>query len=129
MIFLKNLIFKNKKNKESIKWDDYSAWIHIDDKFTDDKVEVALSEARTFMYLEAIKVKENYRNQLVGTKKMIEIVHYAKQRKKSIILKVSDAMGSDINRLKEFYQRFGFVEGELIETYRHNMFLYIEVKD
>lgn len=115
-----------KKKEQSIQWEDYSNWEKIDNIFSNKKVIVAVSEADTFLYVEAIKVKEKYRNKGYGTKKMQEIIKYATDKNKSIILKASDAMGSDLDRLYEFYNRFGFKKGNLISNYHHNMYLHIK---
>jgi GNAT superfamily N-acetyltransferase len=58
--------------------------------------------------LESIILPVLFRNLGLGSKIMRSIVEYADQHTYLILLNPSDAFGSDLKRLTQFYSRFGF---------------------
>jgi GNAT superfamily N-acetyltransferase len=64
------------------------------------------------IYLSSIKVQPKERNQGLGTKAMQDIIKYADTKGKRITLTPSSDFGGNVNRLKEFYKRLGFVENK-----------------
>lgn len=114
--------FRKKKIQPEVR-EDHSEWKKIDRYFKHKNAVVAVEEADTFLYVVLIKVKEHYRNQGIGSLVMRRILWYSKRFKKDIVLEATDIVGSDLERLKLFYRRFGFVEGKLARIpYNHNMY-------
>jgi len=73
-----------------------------------DTVDSFLWEDDDNVYLERISVNE--RGQGTGTQFMNELIEYANRSNKNIILEPDEDLGGDLERLKEFYSRFGFSE-------------------
>lgn len=67
---------------------------------------------RDELYLSKIIVPNNKQNEGIGTKVMIELCKYADQKNLIISLNPSDEYGGNVNKLKRFYKRFGFVENK-----------------
>lgn len=65
------------------------------------------------MTLSRIEVPSEMRGQGAGSDAMNQIVDYATQNGKTVTLSPSTSFGgSSVNRLKDFYKRFGFVENK-----------------
>lgn len=63
--------------------------------------------------LSRIVVDESKRNQGLGTKAMNDLIQYADTTGKTITLSPSADFGAtSVNRLKDFYKQFGFVENK-----------------
>ena len=61
--------------------------------------------------LSRIEVPKEQRGKQVGTKAMEDIIKYADENNKRIVLTPStDFGGTSVKRLKEFYKKFGFIE-------------------
>jgi predicted GNAT family acetyltransferase len=65
-------------------------------------------ENKTSLILSRIVIKDECREQGVGTKIMRELVNYADNNKQIIALTPSSDFGGNKNRLIQFYKRFGF---------------------
>lgn len=61
-----------------------------------------------YIYLLFIKIKKNCREKGIGTKVMSEVIKYANVHQLPIVLWATDTFGSDMKRLRKFYQRLGF---------------------
>lgn len=115
-------MFLKREKKEEFNYDS-SEWINIDRLFSHRHVLFAASEADTYIYLEGIKVKHSFRNKGYGTTVLKRLIYYANRTNKVILLEATDSMGSDLNRLIKFYERFGFISGKMeYIRKRHNMF-------
>lgn len=70
------------------------------------------------MYIESIIIYESKRCQGIGTKVINEVCKYADEN--SLILSVtpSNHLGSNLERLTDFYKRFGFVYNNYSQTAR-----------
>jgi predicted GNAT family acetyltransferase len=62
--------------------------------------------------LSRIVVPKELRNQGVGKQVMSDITQYADQAGKQVVLSPSADFGGNVNRLKEFYKEFGFIENK-----------------
>ena len=82
--------------------------------------------------LSRIEVPKEQRGKQVGTKAMEDIIKYADENNKRIVLTPStDFGGTSVKRLKEFYKKFGFIEntGKNKDfTTKENMYRNPEVK-
>jgi predicted GNAT family N-acyltransferase len=63
-----------------------------------------------YIFLQKIIVKKKRRNSGLGTFVMRDIIEFCNENNLKLTLSVSDLYGSDINRLKQFYENLGFVE-------------------
>ena len=63
-----------------------------------------------YIYLSKIIVPSDRREEGIGTKVMLELCKYADQKNRMITLNPTDEFGGNVNKLKRFYKRFGFVE-------------------
>jgi GNAT superfamily N-acetyltransferase len=75
-------------------------------------LDVAVRERGDVITLDKIVVPEDGRGQGAGTQTMQALVDYADAQSKAIALSPTDDFGGDTKRLREFYQRFGFVENK-----------------
>lgn len=65
-------------------------------------------ENRSSLILSKIVIKDEYKNQGIGSKIMQDLVNYADKTKKIIALTPASDFGGNKNRLIQFYKRFGF---------------------
>jgi GNAT superfamily N-acetyltransferase len=63
---------------------------------------------KDYLYLHKIGVPEEYKNQGVGSKVMQILCDFCDQYNLIFKLSPTDAFGSEIDRLTNFYKRFGF---------------------
>ena len=56
-----------------------------------------------------IVISKQSRNKGIATDILNTVIEYADQVKKIVTLTAADDYGSDLKRLKKFYQRFGFI--------------------
>ncbi|MDZ7789737.1 MAG: hypothetical protein U5L08_04435 [Xanthomonadales bacterium] len=75
-------------------------------------VEMAVRERDDVITLDKIVVPEDGRGQGTGTQTMQALVDYADARGKAIALSPTADFGGDAKRLRDFYQRFGFVDNK-----------------
>lgn len=61
-----------------------------------------------YIYLVKIRIKKSIRNSGYGSLIMSDLIKFANTYNVRIILYPSDTLGSDINRLYEFYIKHGF---------------------
>jgi len=82
-------------------------------KFNTNGIEFTILEFPTSIKLSALKIPKELRKQGLGTEFMEELVKYADQKKKLVVLTPSKDFGATSkNRLIKFYKRFGFVENK-----------------
>lgn len=111
-----------RKKTENLK-EDWSEWKSIGRLFRHKNANVMVYEADTFLYLFELEVKEKKRGQGIGTAIMKRLIWYAKRVGKDVVLEASDALGTDLETVYRFYEKFGFQKGKLERVpYRHNMF-------
>lgn len=77
------------------------------------EVEIALRYYDS-IYLTLIKIPDSLKGRGIATQFMDDLIKWADERSFVITLSPTDNMGSDLPRLIEFYQRFGFIKN------RHN---------
>ena len=65
-------------------------------------------ENRTSIKLPRIIIKKEFRNEGIGSKIMTDLVAYADKNKQIIVLTPAKDFGGSVNRLIQFYKRFGF---------------------
>lgn len=84
---------------------------------------VKVLDYENYVYLYSILVEEQERGKGHGTKALKEVIAYANAKKKPLLLFATHELGSDVDRLKEWYQTFGFYEEwNVIHTdYNYNM--------
>ena len=76
-------------------------------------VKSSVSEGRESITLHSLKVDEQNQRQGLGTAFMQDLINYADDVKKAVLLSPSIDFGaSSVSRLKEFYKRFGFEENK-----------------
>ena len=76
-------------------------------------IDWSISETDTEINLSKIVVPKESRGSGIGTKAMEDLIRYADENKKRIVLTPSKDFGaSSVARLVEFYKRFGFVENK-----------------
>lgn len=63
-------------------------------------------------YIDIYMIKTNEHKSGYGTKIMNDICEWADSRNKILVLTPSDEYGMNINFLKKFYKKFGFVENK-----------------
>lgn len=82
---------------------------YIIDKYKDSELE--LWDKRDKLYLSKIKVKDKGKGE--GSKIMEEVISYADKNNKIITLTPDTSYGAtSVNRLKDFYKKFGFIENK-----------------
>jgi GNAT superfamily N-acetyltransferase len=82
----------------------------ISAKYPDVKLDVF--DNKNNINLSRIVVPKEMRGQGVGSQVMQDIVQYADDVKKPVTLTPSSDFGGNVNRLKDFYKQFGFVENK-----------------
>jgi hypothetical protein len=86
---------------------------HIEDelkqKYPDIKFELYPNEKHKRIYLTGFMVPYNMRGTGIGTSFMNDLTSLADQHGYKLTLTPSSSYGGNVNRLKDFYQRFGFV--------------------
>ena len=65
-------------------------------------------ENRTSIKLPRIIIKKEFRNEGIGSKIMADLVAYADKNNQIIVLTPAKDFGGSVNRLIQFYKRFGF---------------------
>ena len=81
------------------------------------------------VYLTLIKVPEELKGKGIATQFMKDLIEWADKSGLIITLSPTNTMGSDIERLKKFYERFGFVKNRkngLTEKYAGAMIRFPE---
>lgn len=77
------------------------------------KFDVMENPKKGELYLSRIEVPKEQRGSGIGTQAMQDLVNYANQTNQKITLSPSTDFGAtSVNRLKDFYKRFGFVENK-----------------
>jgi predicted GNAT family acetyltransferase len=82
----------------------------ISAKYPDVKLDVF--DNKNNINLNRIVVPKEMRGQGIGSQVMQDIVQYADDVKKPVTLTPSSDFGGNVNRLKDFYKQFGFVENK-----------------
>ena len=86
---------------------------HIEDelkqKYPDIRFELYPNEKYKRIYLTGFMVPYNMRGTGIGTSFMNDLTSLADQHGYKLTLTPSSSYGGNVNRLKDFYQRFGFV--------------------
>ena len=72
---------------------------------------------KDYIKLVGISIKNKAKGEGIGQSIMLEIIDYADNHSIPIKLQATDVLGSDIDRLVNFYKKFGFVETDK----EHNM--------
>lgn len=112
-----------KKPKPVVVDYDYSGWKPVSRIFRQKHADVQVFEARTYMYIMIIDVDVDRRKQGIGSSVMKRILWYAKRFNKDVVLEASDALGTSLNDLFEFYGNHGFEQGKIERIHcRHNMY-------
>jgi hypothetical protein len=78
-------------------------------KYTDIRFELYPNEKFKRIYLTGFIVPASLRNTGIGTKFMEDLTRLADEHGYKLTLSPSSSYGGNVNRLKDFYQRFGFV--------------------
>ena len=82
------------------------------DKYPEIRFELYPTEKTKRVYLTGFIVPITMRNSGIGSKFMEDLISLADQDGWTITLTPSSSYGGNVNRLKEFYKRFGFVENK-----------------
>ena len=86
---------------------------NLQNKWKQKGIDLRLFESDNDIELSKVIVPKTQRNEGIGTQIMNDIIKYADNSRKKIILSPStDFGGSSINRLVNFYKQFGFVENK-----------------
>jgi hypothetical protein len=76
-------------------------------------LDVMESPAKKELYLSRIEVPKSQRNSGVGSSVMNDLINYADKSNQRITLSPSTDFGAtSVNRLKDFYKKFNFVENK-----------------
>ena len=78
-------------------------------KYKDQLGRLDLYEYPKSITVSTIVVSPDFRNQGIGSKVMQDIVNYADETNKIVVLTPSSDLGGNVNRLYDFYGKFGFV--------------------
>ena len=81
----------------------------LNGKYFDVLEELFISEKSDYLRLHSIILKDDIKEGGFGTKIMEDIIKYADNNNKIVVLTASNSYGSAKGRLIEFYKRFGFV--------------------
>ena len=81
-------------------------------KFEDSDVDSFIYESGDDITLSKVIVPKKDRGSGVGTEFMDDLIKYADENGKRILLTPTKDFGGSIARLKEFYKRFGFIENK-----------------
>ena len=80
----------------------------LKNKYTDKLSALDIYETKTSLILSRIIVNPENREKNVGTSVMEDLVKYADDHKQIVALTPSSDFGGNVNRLIQFYKRFGF---------------------
>lgn len=69
-----------------------------------------LIENRVRIQIAKIVVPKEFRGYGIGSRVISDILAYAQSKRKPVTLTASESYGSNMEALKRFYARFGFVE-------------------
>ena len=75
-------------------------------------VDIFISEKNGTITLSSVVVPENLRGEGIGTALMSDLIEYADTTGQRIVLTPSADFGGNLNQLKTFYKRLGFVENK-----------------
>lgn len=92
--------------KPIVKYQD-TAGRRLTEKYPD--VHISINEDPKEIQLHQLVVPEDMRGQGTGSKMMTDLVNYADEKNKSIVLTPSEEFGGDKARLVALYNRFGFI--------------------
>jgi GNAT superfamily N-acetyltransferase len=93
---------------------------YIDFPVDDPNISLEVWEDDDKLVLDKIVIPKESRKQGIGTDIMNRICDYADNVQRPIYLTPSTSFGgSSVNRLKEFYKRFGFVKNPNSGPFRH----------
>lgn len=82
-------------------------------------VDIYLLENKKYIFIDVIVIPNDKRCLGIGTDIMHMIIKFSKEINKPIaILPAIDYGASSIERLKDFYRRFGFVENKILRDKR-----------
>lgn len=88
------------------------------------KINLSIGFEPTYIELAMIFVKSSFRNKGIATSVMNELIEFANTEKINIRLLPSNIFGSDLLKLIEFYQRFGF---KFLDNSTHMQYDYKEI--
>jgi len=98
---------------------------YIDLPVEDPNIILEVWEEESKIVLDRIVIPIKLRKQGIGSKIMRMVCEYGDKVNKPIYLTPSTSFGgSSVNRLKEFYKRFGFVKNPESGPFRHVMVRY-----
>jgi len=98
---------------------------YIDLPVEDPNIILEVWEEESKIVLDRIVIPMELRKQGIGSKIMRMVCEYGDKVNKPIYLTPSTSFGgSSVNRLKEFYKRFGFVKNPESGPFRHVMVRY-----
>ncbi len=80
----------------------------LNDIYSDYLVALDIYEDSKSLKLARIIIKDEFKDQGIGSKIMSDLINYADSNKKIITLTPSSDFGGNKNRLIQFYKRFGF---------------------
>jgi predicted GNAT family N-acyltransferase len=80
----------------------------LNDIYSDYLVALDIYEDSKSLKLTRIIIKDEFKDQGIGSKIMSDLINYADSNKKIITLTPSSDFGGNKNRLMQFYKRFGF---------------------
>ena len=78
------------------------------EKYEDCLESLDIYENANSLILSKIVINENCRNEGIGTKVMNDLINYADKNNQIVALTPSKDFGGSVNRLIQFYKRFGF---------------------
>lgn len=81
---------------------------NLRNKYGNELVRLDIYEDIYSLKLATIIINAKNRREGIGTSIMNDIIEYADETKKIVVLTPSDAYGGNKNRLIQFYKRFGF---------------------
>lgn len=105
MIIYLNIFWSNMETKNKTKIPNLDKFL---ERNPDIKVEMVMDKYDGYVEIEQIIVPEEKRNSGFGTMIMSMITNYADKNNMKIFLIASDILGSNFDRLVDFYRRFGF---------------------
>lgn len=113
-------LFKRKKPVEIVQ--DRSEWKQISRYFKHRYACVRVHEADTFLYLAFIEIDKLHRNKGIGSLMLRRIIWYANRYGKDVVLEATDAVGTELEKLFDYYVKRGFKQTKLERIpYHHNM--------
>ncbi len=84
-------------------------WKPLISKWRELGVDLSIFGSDTQANIYILEVPEGMRGQGIATKVMKEVVNLSDYHNITLTLTPSDEFGSDYNRLKDFYSKFGFI--------------------